>query len=113
TIENAHATLLSGITTVQSPGDVRDTLLRAWFASATLPGPRILTSLQQISPRMGRPDSAGRPAQPGTSDSALRATVRQHKAQGANIIKIFASASIRDGGAVTVTQSQMDAVCGE
>jgi len=113
TVENAHATLLSGITTIQSPGDVRDTLLRAWFASGTLPGPRILTSLQQISPRMGRPDSAGRPGQPATPDSSLRATVRQHKAQGADLIKIFASASIRDGGAVTVTQSQMNALCGE
>ena len=113
TVENAHATLLSGITTIQSPGDVRDTILREWFASGTLPGPRILTSLQQISPTMGRTDSAGRPGQPATPDSVLRATVRQHKAQGADLIKIFASASIRDGGAVTVTQSQMNALCGE
>jgi imidazolonepropionase-like amidohydrolase len=110
TVDNAYATLLSGITTIQSPGDVRDTLLRAWFAAGSLPGPRVITSLQPISPRMGRPDSGGRPA---TSDSALRASVRQHKAQGADFIKIFASASIRDGGAVTVTQSQMDALCGE
>jgi imidazolonepropionase-like amidohydrolase len=113
TVENAYATLMAGITTIQSPGDIRDTLLRTWFASGSLPGPRILTSLQQISPRMGRPDSAGRPAQPGTPDSSLSSAVRQHKAQGADLIKIFASASIRDGGAVTVTQSQMDAACGE
>src|SRR5207253_5419466 len=49
TVENGYATLMSGITTVQSPGSASDTLLRAWFGAGLLPGPRILTSLQQIS----------------------------------------------------------------
>src|SRR5205823_2584378 len=48
-LENANTTLMSGITTVESPGAATDSLLRAWFASRTLPGPRLLTSLQPIS----------------------------------------------------------------
>jgi imidazolonepropionase-like amidohydrolase len=39
--------------------------------------------------------------------------VRQAKAQGADLIKFFASGSIRDGGKMNVTQEQVDAVCGE
>jgi imidazolonepropionase-like amidohydrolase len=100
-VENGNATLMAGITTIQSPGAATDTLLRAWFGSGSLPGPRVLTSLNPISP------------QPTTTDSALRARVRQLKAQGADLIKVFASASIRDGGTATVTQSQMNAICGE
>jgi imidazolonepropionase-like amidohydrolase len=100
-LENSNATLLSGITTVQSPGANTDTTLRAWFGAGVLPGPRVLTSLNPISPAMTTPDSV------------LRAQVRQRKQQGADLIKIFASASIRDGGAPTVTQSQMNALCGE
>ena len=100
-LENGEATLLAGVTTVQSPGAAIDTLLRAWYGSATLPGPRVLTSLNPISPNTSTPDSA------------LRAQVRQRKAQGADLIKIFASASIREGGTPTVTQQQMNALCGE
>jgi imidazolonepropionase-like amidohydrolase len=43
----------------------------------------------------------------------LREAVRQAKANGADAIKFFASGSIRDGGAMNVTQAQVDAVCGE
>lgn len=100
-LENGHATLLAGVTTIQSPGAAADTLLRAWFGPMTLPGPRVLTSLNPISPNTKTPDST------------LRAQVRQRKAQGADLIKIFASASIRDGGTPTVTQQQMNALCGE
>jgi imidazolonepropionase-like amidohydrolase len=100
-LENANATLLSGITTVQSPGANTDTTLRAWFGAGVLPGPRVLTSLNPLSPNAN------------TTDSVLRAQVRQRKALGADLIKVFASASIRDGGAPTVTQSQMNAICGE
>jgi imidazolonepropionase-like amidohydrolase len=112
-LENGNATLMSGVTTVQSPGAATDTLLRTWFDASILPGPRLLTSLQPISPQMATPDSGGRPARPATPDSLLRAQVRQRKDQGADFIKIFASASIRDGGAPTATQSQMNALCGE
>src|SRR5438132_617375 len=71
------------------------------------------TSARQRSPTMGTADSAGRPGRPATSDSSLRATVRRLKQEGADLIKVFASASIRDGGRVTVTQAQMNAVCDE
>jgi imidazolonepropionase-like amidohydrolase len=100
-LENGHATLLAGVTTVQSPGAGVDSILRQWYGAGMLPGPRMLTSLNPLSP------------QPATTDSALRAQVRQRKAQGADLIKVFASASIRDGGAPTVTQQQLNAICGE
>ena len=62
----------------------------------------MLTSLGSLSER-----SAG-----GSPDS-LRAVVRRFKAQGADVIKIFASKSIRDGGEATMTDAQLDAACGE
>jgi imidazolonepropionase-like amidohydrolase len=43
----------------------------------------------------------------------LRAVVRQHKADGADLIKIFASGSIREGGQQTMSDSQLVAACGE
>ncbi len=100
-LENGHATLLGGVTTIQSPGAAIDSLMREWYAAGTLPGPRMLTSLNPISPNLTTPDSV------------LRAQVRQRKAQGADLIKIFASASIREGGTPTVTAAQMNALCGE
>ncbi|SRR5258708_4731840 len=39
--------------------------------------------------------------------------VRQTKAEGGDVIKIFATASIRDGGKQTMTDEQIAAVCGE
>ncbi len=95
---NAYATLMAGFTTVQSPGSPEDRDLRDWIASQGLAGPRILTSLQ--------------PLQGGTPDS-LRALVRQRKQQGADLIKIFASASIRDGGKQSMSDAEIQAACGE
>ena len=60
----------------------------------------MLTSLSPFSSTRPTPDS-------------LRALVRQRKAQGADVIKIFASASIRDGGAQTLSDEQLAAICGE
>jgi imidazolonepropionase-like amidohydrolase len=97
-VENAYVTLLSGITTIQSLGAQLDRDLRDWTLRGTIPGPRIITSLGSIS--RGSPDS-------------LRAAVRRFKQERADVIKIFASASIRDGGAATMTQEQLDAACGE
>jgi imidazolonepropionase-like amidohydrolase len=97
---NAFATLASGVTTIQSPGSPEDKDLRDYIAAGRTPGPRILTSLQPISSPRLTPDS-------------LRAIVRRRKAEGADFIKIFASQSIRDGGAPTLTQEQLDAICGE
>jgi imidazolonepropionase-like amidohydrolase len=100
TAENAYRTLMGGVTTIQSLGDRRDQDLREAIARGILPGPRIITSLGAIT------DSTMTPAE-------IRQAVRQFKADGADVIKIFASASIRDGGAPTLSQEQMDAACGE
>jgi imidazolonepropionase-like amidohydrolase len=97
---NAYATLMAGFTTIQSVGDRRDADLRDFIASQGLPGPRILTSLDPLTERSGGPDS-------------LRALVRQRKQQGADLIKLFASASIREGGGQTMTDEQLQAACGE
>jgi imidazolonepropionase-like amidohydrolase len=95
---NAYATLMGGFTTIQSPGATEDADLREWIATQGLAGPRILTSLT--------------PLQRGTPDQ-LRATVQQRKEQGADFIKIFASASIRDGGKQSMSDEQLAAACGE
>jgi imidazolonepropionase-like amidohydrolase len=98
--ENAYVTLMAGFTTVQSVGSPRDKPVRDAIARGILPGPRILTSLGQVSNAKLTPDE-------------LRAQVRQRKADGADLVKIFASASIRDGGTPTLSQEQLDAVCAE
>jgi imidazolonepropionase-like amidohydrolase len=99
-VEDAVMTLRGGVTTVQSLGAPEDKDLRDWIARGIIPGPRILTSLEPLSEETGGPDK-------------MRAAVRQRKEQGADVIKIFASKSIRDGGAPTLTQEQLDAACGE
>jgi imidazolonepropionase-like amidohydrolase len=98
--ENAYITLLAGFTTVQSPGQANDVELRDAIARGVLPGPRLLTSIRQINERSGTADE-------------IRQKVRQLKTDGADVVKIFASASIRDGGKQTMTDEQLQAVCGE
>jgi imidazolonepropionase-like amidohydrolase len=98
--DNALATLLGGVTTVQSPGDPRDQPLRNAIARGDVPGPQILTSLEPFS-------------NPNLSPDSMRTLVRQHKAQDADFIKIFASASIRDGGKQTMSDAQLQALCSE
>src|SRR5581483_1347968 len=98
--ENAYVTLMAGFTTIQSPGQPNDVPLRDAIARGILPGPRILTSIRQITENSGTPDE-------------LREKVRQLKKDGADVVKIFASASIRDGGKQTMTNAQLQAVCGE
>ena len=98
--ENAYRTLTGGITTVQSLGAPLDKPLRDAIARGVIPGPRVLTAIQPIfSPKM-TPDE-------------IREAVRKLKADGADVVKIFASQSIRNGGAPTMSQEQMDAACGE
>ena len=43
----------------------------------------------------------------------LREAVRRAKGDGADVIKLFASRSIRDGGQQTMTDEQLQAACGE
>ena len=97
-LDNARVTLLSGITTVQSLGAAVDADVKAAVNSGRAPGPRVITSLGNI--------------QGGTPDE-IRARVRRFVEQGADVIKIFASASIRDGGAATLSLEQLQAGCGE
>ena len=97
---NAYTTLMSGITTLQSLGSPEDKELRDAIARGVVVGPRILTSLEPLNERSGTPDE-------------LRALVRTRKAEGADVIKVFASKSIREGGAQTMTDAQLEAVCSE
>ena len=98
--ENAYLTLINGFTTVQSVGSASDKPLRDAINRGILPGPRILSSLGQISNSKWTPDQ-------------IREQIRKLKGDGADLIKIFASASIRDGGVPTLSQEQVDAACGE
>jgi imidazolonepropionase-like amidohydrolase len=108
-LENARATIMGGFTTVQSVGEAADLDLRKALDEQHLPGPRILTSVRQLNQSTG---GRGKPNGLGTPDD-LRAAVRGAKAEGADLIKLFASASIRDGGKQTMTDEQLQAACGE
>jgi imidazolonepropionase-like amidohydrolase len=85
---------------VQSVGAASDKALRDAINRGVLPGPRLLSSLGQISNAKLTPEQ-------------IREQIRKLKANGADLIKIFASASIRDGGVPTLSQEQVDAACGE
>ena len=97
---NLDATLDAGFTTVQSLGAASDKARRDAINAGKMRGPRILSSLGQIQGGNRTPDQ-------------LREQVRTLKTNGADVIKFFASGSIRDGGKMNVTQEQIDAVCGE
>ena len=99
-LSNAYRTLMSGFTTVQSLGSPLDTDLRDWIAQTELPGPRILTSREPITIDTGDAD-------------AIRTRIRQLKSEGADVIKVFASASIRDGGGRVLSDEQLNAACEE
>jgi imidazolonepropionase-like amidohydrolase len=98
--DDAYATLMGGITTVQSLGAAIDKPLREAIARGVLPGPRILTAIDPITDSKLTPDQ-------------MRTAVQKLASIGADVVKIFASQSIRNGGAPTMSQEQMDAVCGE
>ena len=97
--ENAWKMLHSGVTTVQSVGGAEDVPVRNAVAGGMLPGPRILTSIRPINAGTGGP-------------AEMRAHVDEMAAAGADVIKIFASESIRVGGGPTLSQEQLDAACG-
>jgi len=100
---NAWLTLIAGFTTVQSVGSPTDVPLRDAIAKGALPGVRILTA---VEPLQGRGEKTGTPDE-------IRAFVRKQKEAGADLIKIFASASIRQGGGMTLSQDQLNAACDE
>jgi imidazolonepropionase-like amidohydrolase len=100
TAENAWLTLQGGFTTVQSVGAAIDADVRDRVAEGSLPGPRILTSIRQITDKSGTPDE-------------IRALVRKTKVEGADVIKLFATSGLGAGGAQSMTDAQIEAACGE
>jgi imidazolonepropionase-like amidohydrolase len=97
---NAWTTLMAGFTTIQSLGAPEDKDLRDAIARGDIPGPRIITALNPID------DAKLTPGQ-------IRESVRKLKTDGADVVKIFASKSIRDGGGQTLSDEQLEAACGE
>jgi imidazolonepropionase-like amidohydrolase len=97
---NLYATLMAGFTTIQSLGGQEDLDLRDAVSRWQIPGPRILTSIAQINRQNLTPDS-------------LRGWVRALKSQGADVIKLFASAGLQGGGNQTLSDEQIGAICGE
>ena len=100
TAENAWVTLQAGFTTVQSVGAEIDGPVRDRIAHGNLPGPRLLTSLRGITEQTGTPD-------------AIREFVRKLKADGADVVKLFATSGSAGGGGQTMTDAQIQAACGE
>ena len=97
---NLYATLMAGFTTVESVGGNEDLDLREAIDRWQIPGPRLLTSLRPIS-------------NPRLSPDSLRGVVRALKAQGADLIKVFASADLQSGGQQSLSDEQLAAICGE
>jgi imidazolonepropionase-like amidohydrolase len=98
--ENAYAMLMNGFTATQSIGSRLDPDLREAIARGVLPGPRLYTSIQPVNETTGNPQQ-------------IREFVRKIVAEGADLVKIFASKSIREGGAQTLTDEQIKAACEE
>ena len=99
-IENAHMMLMAGFTTVQSIGAASDVPLRDAIARGKIPGPRLLTAVSPV-----REESMTVPQ--------IREHIRKAVADGADVIKIFASKSIREGGGQTLSDEQILAACSE
>jgi imidazolonepropionase-like amidohydrolase len=97
---NAYATLMGGFTTVQCLGMPIEGDLRDLIATGAIPGPRVLTSLRSINENTGDPEH-------------IRTFVDKMKADGSDVVKLFATASIRDGGKMTMSVEQVNAACGE
>jgi imidazolonepropionase-like amidohydrolase len=98
--QNSEITLRAGFTTVQSIGAPPDIELRYGIAHGDFLGPRVLTSVSQLTDTKMTPEQ-------------IRAWVRTMVARGADVIKIFASKSIREGGGQTLTDAQIRAACDE
>jgi imidazolonepropionase-like amidohydrolase len=98
--ETAYTVLMAGFTTVQSIGALTDVALRTAIARGQLPGPRLLTSTSSLQDASLTADQ-------------IRQFVKKAVADGADLIKIFASKSIREGGGQTLSDEQISAACGE
>jgi imidazolonepropionase-like amidohydrolase len=97
----AWDTLMGGFTTVQTVGEMTERPLRDAIRDQGFPGPRVLTSLDWID---------------GTAETTkdeLLAMVRERKAQGADLVKLRASASQRVGATPTLNETQLKILCDE
>jgi imidazolonepropionase-like amidohydrolase len=92
--------LLAGFTTVQSLGAAVDVQVRDLINSGVLPGPRVLTAIRNIR------DTTGTPEQ-------IREEIRKLKAEGADVIKVYGTQSIRTGGGPSMTDEQILVACSE
>ncbi len=99
-VETAYRSLMDGVTTLQSLGSPRDAQLRDWIERGEVPGPRLLSSLGAVNENTGSPEE-------------IRTYVRDRAEAGADVIKIFASTSIRLGGVTNLSAAQLEAACGE
>ena len=104
---NAKKTLLAGFTTVRNVGDdgMTTVSLRKAIAEGTVPGPRIFTAGKTISTTGGHGDPTGGwcdalMGDPGPRDGVIngadeaRKAVRQRYKEGADMIKITATAGV-------------------
>src|SRR5258708_9923940 len=91
---------MRAFTTTQSLGSGVDGPFRDLINRGSLPGPRIITSLRSVNENTGAPEQ-------------IRAYVRKMKDAGADVIKLFATKSIRDGGAQSMSDEQIQATCSE
>jgi imidazolonepropionase-like amidohydrolase len=101
TAENAWLTLQGGFTTVQSVGAPLDVDVRDRINKGSLPGPRILTSVRQINNNTAK------------TPEEFRDFVRKTKADGADLIKLFATQGLGAGGQQNISDENINAVCGE
>ena len=95
-----YAMLMAGFTTVQSTGAASDVPLRDAIARGKIPGSRLLTAVSPVRETNMTPDQ-------------IRQHVRKAVADGADVIKVFASKSIREGGGQTLSDEQILAACSE
>jgi len=121
-IDGAHfasITLQAGFTTVADLGDENDAIfaLRDGIAAGRVPGPRVLTSGNVISPHGGegdvygyRPDVTKVIQHPNLCSGAddCRRVVRQQIQRGADLIKIVATGAVLSDAAAGVGQQFTD-----
>jgi len=100
-LENAYVTLMAGFTTVQSLGSAIDIDARDALKRNVLAGSRLLTSLRPVG-------------NPKLSPAEIREAVRKNKADGADVIKMFAwTGTLIGGGQRTLSNEQIAAGCEE
>ena len=107
---DAWMTLQGGFTTVQSVGNIADKPVRDRINEGVIPGPRVLSSLIQIQGSRGGRGSTE--SHTFTVDE-LREMVRKNKADGADVIKLFATSGLGAGGNQSMSDEQIQAVCSE